>query len=274
VGAAVEFLRDWGLEGLSLDWEYPVCWQVDCRAGPAQDREGFTALLAELAAVFRPRGWTLSAAVSPSKAVMDNAYDIPAIIPHLDIINIMAYDYHGHWEDRTGHVAPLYSRHGDALPDFNVNSTVEHWLAGGAPADKLVLGIPLYGQSFTLADPARSEVGAATVGRGRPGEFTRAGGFLAYHEICRAVDAGWSVVQDPLAAQGPYAWHEDQWVGFDDVASVRRKAELVLERGLGGAMVWALDLDDFSGQCGCEKFPLLRTIQRVLSGSPQPRPDC
>ena len=118
-----------------------------------------------------------------------------------------------------------------------MNSTVEHWLAGGAPADKLVLGIPLYGQSFTLADPARSEVGAATVGRGRPGEFTRAGGFLAYHEICRAVDAGWSVVQDPLAAQGPYAWHEDQWVGFDDVASVRRKAELVLERGLGGAMV-------------------------------------
>ena len=171
-----------------------------------------------------------------------------------------------------------------------MNSTVEHWLAGGAPADKLVLGIPLYGQSFTLADPARSEVGAATVGRGRPGEFTRAGGFLAYHEICRAVEAGWSVMQDPLAAQGPYAWHGDQWVGFDDVASVRRKAELVLERGLGGAMVspialsrtptslpiqvWALDLDDFSGQCGCEKFPLLRTIQRVLSGSPQPDPDC
>ena len=29
---------------------------------------------------------------------------------HLDLINVMAYDYHGGWEDKTGHNAPMYPR--------------------------------------------------------------------------------------------------------------------------------------------------------------------
>jgi GH18 family chitinase len=31
------------------------------------------------------------------------------------------------------------------------NYTVNYWLAGGLAPSKLILGIPLYGQSFTLA---------------------------------------------------------------------------------------------------------------------------
>ena len=27
---------------------------------------------------------------------------------HLDFINVMTYDYHGHWEARTGHNSPLF----------------------------------------------------------------------------------------------------------------------------------------------------------------------
>ena len=58
-------------------------------------------------------------------------------------------------------------------------------------------GLPLYGQSFTLADPAHSGLGAAVLGRGEAGEFTRAGGFLAYYEICQKLRAGWREVQVP-----------------------------------------------------------------------------
>ena len=49
---------------------------------------------------------------------------------------------------------------------------------------------------------------------------------------------------------GPYAYKDRQWVGYDDAATLRRKAEYVRSMGLGGGMVWALDLDDFSNRCG------------------------
>jgi hypothetical protein len=54
----------------------------------------------------------------------------------------------------------------------------------------------------------------------------------------------------------------------------RRKSEFVKETGYGGAMIWALDLDDFENVCGCEKYPLLKTINRVLRDYPTPDPKC
>ncbi len=47
---------------------------------------------------------------------------------------------------------------------------------------------------------------------------------------------------------GPYAYKADQWVGFDDIAMIRRKSEFVKANGFGGGMIWALDLDDFANR--------------------------
>lgn len=183
VNHAMDFLERWGFEGLDLDWEYPVCWQVDCSKGFPDEKEGFSDLVRELHEAFSSRGYLLSTAVSPSKKVIDAGYDVPTLSKYFDWIAVMTYDYHGQWDKKTGHVAPLYQHPDDEIPTFNANFTMHYWMELGAPADKLVMGMPLYGQSFTLADPKKNGLNAKAPGPGQAGEYTRAAGFLAYYEV-------------------------------------------------------------------------------------------
>lgn len=46
-------------------------------------------------------------------------------------------------------------------------------------------------------------------------------------------DGDWKVVEQ-LPNAGPYAFKEDQWVCYDDVKIVEKKAEYVVENSLGG----------------------------------------
>lgn len=98
-------------------------FQVDCSKGPESDKEGFSALVRELSAVMEPKGLLLSSAVSPNKKVIDEGYDVPVLAKYLDWIAVMTYDYHGQWDKKTGHVAPLYYHPDDDNTYFNAVST-------------------------------------------------------------------------------------------------------------------------------------------------------
>merc|ERR1712008_635002 len=63
---------------------------------------------------------------------------------------------------------------------------------------------------------------------------------------------------------GPYAYKNAEWVSFDDIDTIEEKMALLRKWNLGGAMVWALDLDDFNNQCGGGSYPLLKTINKGL----------
>lgn len=99
---------------------------------------------------------------------------------------------------------------------------MHYWMEKGAPRHKLIMGMPLYGQAFTLNDP--SNTGLNSPGdKGNEGQFTKQAGFLAYYEICTKVKEGWTVVQDPEGRIGPYAQSGNQWVSFDDVNMIKHK---------------------------------------------------
>ena len=45
--------------------------------------------------MLKAKGKLFSAAVSPAKKVIEEAYDLDAIEPYFDFLNVMSYDYHG-----------------------------------------------------------------------------------------------------------------------------------------------------------------------------------
>ena len=77
------------------------------------------------------RGKGLAASVSGFKSITDQAYDFPAIVNYLDLINVMTYDYHGFWDGKTGHHSPLYDvkeggADGEEFEHYNTVSGILH----------------------------------------------------------------------------------------------------------------------------------------------------
>lgn len=130
----------------------------------------------------------------------------------------------------------------------------------------MVLGIPTYGRSFTLINEESTEIGAPAEAPGDQGDATREKGYLAFYEICQNLkeDPEWTVVQPNSNAMGPYAYRRNQWVGYDDEAIVRKKAQYVVDNGLGGIMFWAIDNDDFRGTCTGKPYPLIEAAKESM----------
>ena len=53
----------------------------------------------------------------------------------------------------------------------------------GISKSKLIIGIPMYGVSYTLTDPNNHGILAPTTGPGQAGPYTRQNGILAYYEV-------------------------------------------------------------------------------------------
>ena len=87
-----------------------------------------------------------------------------------------------------------------------------------------------------------------------------------YNEICvNIASQGWTKVSDTSGNMGPYAYKGNQWVGYDDVDMVTRKAQYILDEGLGGGMFWDLPSDDVRNLCGGGTYPLIRSVHSQLS---------
>lgn len=259
------------------------------RGGEPYDKENFVLLVKELRESFRPHKLLLTSAFGASKAVIDQGYDIRQLSKYLDFLHIMCYDYGGAWDKRITANAPL--------KDKGINSitfTIDYLIKLGASPSKIVMGIPFYGRTFiTKNNNGNFEDASNDVGF--QGVYTRENGFMGYNEICNLItdkSSGWTRFWDDERNQAMAKFKNEELgemrvVVFDSTRSVANKMRYAMQRGLGGAMVWSIDTDDFLGDCSTDidtfadfkpgpgvtltipkrynaNYPLLRTINEGI----------
>jgi len=273
IKSALRFLRQYNFDGLDLDWEYPT----QRKGGRPQDKENYAILIAEMRAAFESEAkktgkerLLISMAVPASLEYAGKGYAIDKLDKSLDFFNLLTYDYHSAQEPAVNHHSPLYRPEDwsefDFRKDLNIDATIKFYLQHGASRDKLVLGIPTYGRSYTLANPDAHGISSPATGPGDQGSGTKEDGYLAYYEICEKIlEEGWDLVTPYPGIMGPYAHKDNQWVGFDDVDSAVEKAFYVAEEELGGIMFWTIDNDDFRGLCGKTPYPLIESAKGAMN---------
>lgn len=242
VSEVVSFARRNSLSGIDVDWEFPT----------AADSDNFVLLLQDLRSAFDQFDYLLSVAVAPDKWRAQTFYQIELISELVDFINLMTYDFHGAWDSTVGHHAQMYPhyRDSDYMREVNCAASVTYWLSKKANPEKLILGIPTYGNVFTLLDPNLHKIGS-NVNRS---VVTRSN--MGYDEHCQMKPSGWKQQFD-VDFRVYYATRGSLWFGFDSKRQVIEKVKFAKSRKLGGVMFWSIDTDDHANHCRDGNFPLI-----------------
>jgi GH18 family chitinase/chitodextrinase len=118
VNNIMSFIQTYQLDGVDIDWEYPV---------EGADPANFSTLMTALGNSLHAQGKFLTAAVSAQGYFANGVQS--SVFNAVDFLNIMVYDGDG----GAGHSPYSYAI-----------SSLDYWAGRGLPAAKTVLGVPFY----------------------------------------------------------------------------------------------------------------------------------
>lgn len=220
-------MKEYGFRDLNIDIEH---------VGRADDdeRARFITFLTEVKrGISNNNLGTLTVEITGSDLIKKNLSDPTRIGRIADYVVIMAYDYHFAGSEVTGPVAPLGG--GGTRYEYDTKITVEK-AREIIPAEKIILGIPLYGYQW---ETIGTIPGSAIIpGTGQTASHRRVTKQLL---LCDTCDTGFD--ED---GKEPYVvYTEDEADVFDqifypDARSTQAKVDLAEALEIGGIALWAL----------------------------------
>jgi chitinase len=228
-------VKKFNLDGIDLDWEYPTSSSAGISSSPA-DKQNFTLLVKDLRAVLGSDKLLTMASSSSAKYV-----NFKDFIEYMNFVNLMTYDM----GDPPYHNAGLY-KSGKTRRSCDESVTL-HYQAG-VPYDKIVLGMPFYGRDDEKTKP-----------------FT-AGDDDNFVYYCDIAKGDYTECWD-ATAMVPYLTDAagTMMLSYDNETSIGLKADYVKQKGLKGAMYWAIEGDD-------SNWTLSKAIAGRLIGWTDPNP--
>jgi chitinase len=230
--AVMALVDEFDYDGIDFDWEYPDTKEEV--AGFERLTRRFRKELDELGGKKgRPMQLTMAASANPGTL---RWLEKDFLLETLDWINVMTYDFTGARTDYAGHHSPLHASSKQPGNPRSTQLTMKYLVEDrGLPADRLAVGIPLYGRGFNVAEPYASTKGA-------PRTRVPGGNYSNIHRL--QGEPGWTRRWDDetknpwlISPKGPVV------IGYDDAESVAIKAEWAMKQGFRGVFFWQIHAD-------------------------------
>jgi len=254
VESVSNFLKEYKLDGLDIDWEYPGMPGIGNPYIP-EDRENFTALMRELREAMNKIGkdQVLTFAVAGWEEFF-NHVELDKVMPWVTYMNVMSYDLAGGDDSFTSHHTglglvtmadikgtPAETRiieEGDSTKPWSAEKIISFCMNKGVKPGQIVIGGAFYGKGWIGVPPQNN--GLYQQNRGPWKERNSYSTIRERREDANGFVRHW----DPIA-KAPFLYNaaDSIFVSYEDTVSIRFKTEYAINTGLGGIMFWSLGSD-------------------------------
>jgi chitinase len=257
VQSCVTFVQKYSFDGVDIDWEYPVEGGLPGNIVRPVDKQNYVLLVQELrqqldAAGLQDNKKYLLTVASAAGAEKIGDLDLPSMAKYVDWFNVMTYDFHGGWEQQTGHNTPMYEDHNETAPDvppafikskYNSNSAIQAYIAAGVPRSQIVMGFALYGHGWQGVT-SRALNGYSQPASSNPPPGTWEPGDYDYDDIKKNYLPTYTRYWDD-ESQVPFLFNAEKgmWLSYDDLQSNTVKNNYIVQQKLAGAMFWEFSCD-------------------------------